>query len=130
MTSATDGAAGERSVAPSVLVHAPDLMDRSRISAAVPAARFVGSAAALVGSVGANSDEDVLVILDLARAGAVAAIAALVAMRVGRVGGLRVIGFGSHVDEDLLASARQAGADEVLARSVFFRRLGDLGNDH
>jgi hypothetical protein len=38
----------------------------------------------------------------------------------------RVIGFGSHVDRDLLAAARAAGCDQVLARSAFFSRLPQL----
>jgi len=40
--------------------------------------------------------------------------------------GARVIGFGSHVDTDLLAAARLAGCEEVLARSAFFSRLDEL----
>jgi hypothetical protein len=39
-----------------------------------------------------------------------------------RLGAVRTVGFASHVDDDLLAAARAAGCDEVLARSVFFRR--------
>jgi hypothetical protein len=37
--------------------------------------------------------------------------------------GIRVIGFGPHVDDELLQAARTAGVDEVLPRSAFFRRL-------
>ena len=38
----------------------------------------------------------------------------------------RTIGFGSHVDTDVLAAAREAGCDEVLPRSQLFRRLPEL----
>lgn len=38
----------------------------------------------------------------------------------------RTLGFVSHVRVDLIAAARQAGADEVLARSTFSERLGDI----
>ena len=32
----------------------------------------------------------------------------------------RILGYGSHVDHDLLKEARAAGCDRVLARSAFF----------
>lgn len=35
----------------------------------------------------------------------------------------RVIAFGSHVDVDLLAAARQAGCDRVMPRSQFVKQL-------
>ena len=38
----------------------------------------------------------------------------------------RVVAFGSHVDRDLLDSASQAGADDVLPRSAFVRLLPSL----
>jgi len=37
--------------------------------------------------------------------------------------GVRVIGYGSHVDAARLKAARQAGCDEVLPRSAFFEGL-------
>ena len=37
-------------------------------------------------------------------------------------------GFAAHVEEELMAAASTAGCDEVLARSVFFRRFPDLAN--
>lgn len=98
-----------------VIVLAPDLMDRSRISAALPGARFVHSAAEL-----AHADPDALVLVDLHRAGVLDAVAAL---------DNHVIGFGSHVDDALLDEARAAGCAEVLPRSRFFRRLADLAGE-
>lgn len=40
--------------------------------------------------------------------------------------GLRTIAFASHVHVDLIAAARQAGADEVMPRSAFAGRLADI----
>jgi len=42
--------------------------------------------------------------------------------------GARTVGFAAHVDEELIAAASAAGCDEVLARSVFFRRFPDFVN--
>ena len=39
---------------------------------------------------------------------------------------IRTIGFVSHVHTDTIAAARQAGIDEVLARSAFTDRLGEI----
>ncbi len=92
-----------------IVAYAPDLMDQTRLRAA---------GAAIVRTVDelAGVDAD-LVLVDLGRPGVLDA--------VGRIQG-RVIGFGPHVDRELLAAAEAAGCDEVLARSVFFRRLPDL----
>ncbi len=82
-----------------------DLMDQSRIRAAVPAVTFVRDPAATAGA-------DV-VIVDLARnASRVAEVRAATAGRI--------VAFGPHVDGDTLTAARDAGADAVLARSRFF----------
>ncbi|MDQ1479412.1 MAG: hypothetical protein QOI44_273 [Actinomycetota bacterium] len=83
-----------------------DLMDRSRISAALPDTTFVRDAAACAGA-------DV-VIVDLARSG----------RHVGAVRdaapAARIVCFGPHVDEEGANAARAAGADVVLPRSRFF----------
>jgi hypothetical protein len=85
----------------------PDLMDRSRLSGAVPGVVFVADAAAI-------GDAD-CVVIDLARhLGAVAEVRRIAP-------GARVVAFGAHVDEDALAAARDAGADVALPRSRFFR---------
>ena len=84
-----------------------DLMDRSRVSSAVPDVVFASDPAA---SVGAD-----VVIVDLARyAEAVAAVRA-------STPSARVIAFGPHVEDELLRRARTDGAKIVLARSQFFR---------
>ena len=40
--------------------------------------------------------------------------------------GIRTLGFVSHVQTDVIAAARAAGIDEVMARSAFSERLGQI----
>jgi hypothetical protein len=84
-----------------------DLMDRSRVSAAVPDAVFASDPAAC-------TDADVVVI-DLARHSAAVAAVRAAAPSV------RILAFGPHVDDQLLDGARAGGADVVVTRSQFFR---------
>lgn len=90
---------------------APDLMDRSKITAALPGCTVVARVADL--------GQAPVVIVDLSRPGVLDAITRLVGE------GRRVIGFGSHVDRPTLDAARQAGA-EVVVRSAFFSRVGEV----
>jgi hypothetical protein len=39
---------------------------------------------------------------------------------------VRTLGYVSHVDSVTIAAARQAGVDDVLARSAFAGRLGEI----
>ena len=39
---------------------------------------------------------------------------------------VRTLGYVSHVDANAVAAARQAGIDQVLARSAFAERLGEI----
>jgi len=39
---------------------------------------------------------------------------------------IRTVGFVSHVQTELIEAARQAGVDEVLARSAFTTRLAEI----
>jgi CheY-like chemotaxis protein len=39
---------------------------------------------------------------------------------------IRTLGYVSHVQSDIIAAARHAGCDEVLARSAFSDKLGDI----
>jgi len=84
-----------------------DLMDRSRIAAALPATRFVADSSAV------GNDAE-LIVIDLARAAP--AIAELRATRPGA----RILAFGSHVDREAAAGAEADGAHLVLTRSKFF----------
>lgn len=90
-----------------VIAWVPDLMDRSRFP---PGVEFVTDPARL-------SEPADLVIIDLARLPSLEVLGSIVAPTVG---------FAPHVDGDLAEAARQAGCDDVLARSVFFRRVADI----
>jgi len=90
-----------------VVAYVTDLMDRSKVQSALDGVTFARDPHAATGA-------DV-VIVDLARFGdAVATIRAAAP-------GARIVAFGPHVDDELLERARAAGADTVLARSLFFR---------
>lgn len=84
-----------------------DLMDRSR---------FAGLDVSFVDRASEARDAE-LVIVDLDRCADVTGFGALPG---------RTVGFGSHVDAGALAAAESAGFDEVMARSVFFRRLREI----
>jgi hypothetical protein len=94
-----------------VWVFAPDLMDRSRLLAAHPGAVVAATPDELLAAPASAT-----VLVDLRRPGVLEV--------VGRLAGVHTVGFASHVDRELIAAAEAAGCDEVLARSVFFRRYG------
>ena len=96
-----------------IVAFVPDLMDRSKITAAGADVQFVSSPAALEAAAAGAT-----VVVDLSRPGVLEVLPSL--------RGRRVVGFGSHVDRDLLDRARAAGCTEVLARSVFFARVAEL----
>ncbi|MCC5950527.1 MAG: hypothetical protein JJU45_00375 [Acidimicrobiia bacterium] len=108
---------GERSTDAVVVAFVPDLMDRSKVAAALgERCRFVRTAAELV----SEARGAALVVADLSRPGAIEAVISLEP-------GPRVVCFAPHVDDDVLAVAAGAG-HEALARSAFFRRLGELAS--
>jgi hypothetical protein len=90
---------------PRVVALVVDLMDRSRIGAAIPGAEFVRDPTACAGAA--------VVVVDLAREPDLGALRAAAPEA-------RILAFGPHVDDDRLEAARAAGADLVLARSRFF----------
>lgn len=67
-----------------------------------------------------------LVIFDLnsGKADPIATVAALKGDP--ELGGIRTLGFVSHVHTGLIESARAAGIDDVMARSAFAGRLEDI----
>src|SRR5205814_1747826 len=86
-----------------IVAYVPDLMDRSKVSAAAgDRVRFVASPGELE-EAAAGGD---LVVVDLSRPGVLDALS--------RITTTTTIGFGSHVDTELLDAARQAGCDTVL----------------
>jgi DNA-binding NarL/FixJ family response regulator len=84
-----------------------DLMDRSKIEAAVPDVVFTLDGTADV------------VIVDISRS------AQLVAEIRAEMPAARIVCFGPHVDDAAADAARAAGADVVLPRSRFFRDPAD-----
>jgi hypothetical protein len=92
-----------------VVALASDLMDRSRITAAIPGAAFARDVA------GCTAEAADVVIVDLAR------FASAVGELRRALPNARIVAFGPHVDEDATAAARVEGADVVWPRSRFFR---------
>jgi CheY-like chemotaxis protein len=67
-----------------------------------------------------------LVIFDL-NSGRLAAIEAVAAMKADpALRSIRTLGYVAHVDSDTIDRARAAGIDQVLARSAFSERLGEI----
>ena len=97
-----------------VAAYVPDLMDRSKVAAAVPDATFVNDPSQL-----ADVEAD-LVVLDLSRPGAVDVLPKLRA---------HTVGFCRHTMRDVIAAAEDAGCDLVLVRSEFFARLPEVLGD-
>ncbi|HEX4979610.1 MAG TPA: hypothetical protein VFV35_06060 [Acidimicrobiales bacterium] len=99
-----------------IAAYTPDLMDRSKISAAAAAGSheltYVGAPEALVGLAGVD-----LVVVDLSKRGAAAVLPDLAG------GSVRVLAFASHVDIPRIGAAAGVG---VLPRSKFFGSLADL----
>ncbi len=91
-----------------IVAHVPNLFDRSRFGGQVT---FVDS-----GAEAAAVAPD-LVIVDLDRCEDIEGFV---------LDGVQVVGFGPHVDSELHRRATDAGYSDVLARSVFFKRLPGL----
>ena len=109
-----------------ILCVVDDLMFSTKISSA---AKAVNAALGFERTPGAvleriRSDRPSLVIFDLnsSRLMPIETIRAIKADADLR--GTRTLGYVSHVQSDVIASARAAGCDEVLARSAFSERLG------
>ena len=111
-----------------VIAGVSDLMMASKIRSAAAASRvavtFAGDAAGLLNAARNGAPRLVLLDLDDRRLNAVEVLSAIRSDQA--LASLRVLGFVSHVRADLIAAARQAGIDEVLARSAFVARLPEL----
>ncbi len=92
-----------------------DLMDRSRILAAVPDATVVRDLQAQ------ELADAAVIVLDLA-----AGIAPGDAVKIGPP----VVAYGAHVDSQALQAAVEAGCVEAVARSRIFRRVNRLLDEH
>jgi DNA-binding NarL/FixJ family response regulator len=111
-----------------VLVAVDDLLFSSKIRATAKQAgvelAFARTPEEILGQ--ARTQKPALVIFDL-NSGKTDPIATIAAMKADpELAGLRAIGFASHVHTDLIAAARNAGADQVLPRSAFAGNLADI----
>ena len=76
----------------------------------------------LAGPTGGAAPAAAQVIVDLNAS----AVDVMEAIRLAKQHGARVVAFLSHVQVNLAAAAREAGADQVLARSAFVERLPQI----
>jgi len=111
-----------------VIVAVDDLMFSSRISSAAKALgveiAFARSPEAVVAAVRERSPRLVILDLNSQRVRPLEAVAALKADAA--LASVPTVGFVSHVQADLIAQARAAGIDQVLARSAFVQQLSKL----
>jgi CheY-like chemotaxis protein len=111
-----------------ILCVVDDLMFSVKISSAAKAANvplmFERTPGAVLDRV--RTERPSLVIFDLnsSRLAPIEAIAAIKGDEALR--GTRTIGYVSHVQTNVIAAAREAGCDEVLARSAFSEKLGAI----
>lgn len=111
-----------------ILVVVDDLMFSVKISSAAKAVNapiaFERAPAAVLPRI--RDERPSLVIFDLnsSRLRPIETIAAL--KRDPALAGTRTVGYVSHVQSDVIAAARAAGCDEVLARSAFSEKLGAI----
>ncbi len=99
-----------------------NLMDRSRIEQPVErsGAKLVVWPVRVAGNIDPGGPLPALALIDLSVPDALVAVETLVQA------GVRVVAYGPHVNRDALRSAGRLGAEQVLARSVFFEKLADL----
>jgi PleD family two-component response regulator len=85
---------------------------------------FERSPEQVLDSIRSKSPRLVIFDLDSAKMRPMDAIAAMKADR--SLWNIPTLGFVSHVHDDVIAQAREAGVDQVLARSAFVDRLGSI----
>ncbi len=111
-----------------ILCVVDDLMFATRISSAAKAVQaaiaFERTPANVLPRI--RTEHPSLVIFDLnsSRLQPIETIAAI--KRDTDIGATRTLGYVSHVESEVIAAARAAGCDEVLARSAFSAKLGDI----
>ena len=111
-----------------ILAIVDDLMFSSKIKTAASqlgvAVAFARSSAAALATM--RERAPALVILDLnnPRTDPLGTVAAM--KRDPATASIRTVGYASHVQTDVIDAARQAGVDEVMARSAFTARLAEI----
>ncbi len=114
------GAAKAGAFRPTVGLLSIDLMDRSKIEPIVASAGFGLTVWRGKQDLAAGFDRPAVAFADLAHPDADAVI------RILADAGVRVIGFGPHVDDLAMVRARALGAADAVPRSVFFRSVDRL----
>jgi PleD family two-component response regulator len=111
-----------------VLAIVDDLMFASKIkTAAGPlgvTVAFARSSAAAMTAIRENAPTLVIVDLNNPRTDPLGTVAAM--KRDPATMAIRTVGYVSHVQTDVIEAARQAGVDEVMARSAFTTRLPEI----
>ena len=111
-----------------VLAMVDDLMFASKIKTAASqlgvAVTFARSSAAALAAM--KDSAPALVILDLnnPRTDPLGTVAAM--KRDPATASIRTVGYASHVQVDVIDAAREAGVDEVMARSAFTSKLTEI----
>jgi len=107
-----------------VIVVAADLFFQSKIRATAEVTgaevAFISSASELKSALDSGGVDLIVVNLEAKSPDPMAGIA------LARAGGVRSVGFANHVYEDLMARARAAGCDQVLAKGAFAKELAGL----
>jgi CheY-like chemotaxis protein len=112
-----------------ILAAVADLMFSSRIRAAASAAGAPVEFARTAGDVLERAREGYpsLVLFDLNAGASLDPIGTIARFKADdRLRAIPLVGFVSHVETEVIAAARAAGIDEVLARSAFVARLPEL----
>ena len=111
-----------------VIVAVDDLLFASRISSAAKALgveiEFARSPDAILEAVRTKAPRLVILDLNSLKVRPLEAVAALKADAA--LAAVPTLGFVSHVQADLIAAARHAGVDQVMARSAFVTQLPQL----
>jgi PleD family two-component response regulator len=111
-----------------IIVAVDDLMFASRISSAAKALgveiAFARSPEAIVEAVRTKAPRLVIFDLNSVKVRPLEAVAALKADAA--LASVATVGFVSHVQTELITAARDAGVDQVMARSAFVTQLPQL----
>jgi CheY-like chemotaxis protein len=111
-----------------ILAIVDDLMFTSKIKTAANqlgvAVAFARSSAAALTDMRANPPALVILDLNSLRTDPLGTVAAMKADPA--LAAIPTVGFASHVQTDVIEAARHAGVGEVMARSAFTQRLGDI----
>jgi len=111
-----------------VLAIVDDLMFASKIKTAARqlgvTVAFARSSADALAAMRANTPALVILDLNNPRTDPLGTVAEM--KRDPATASIRTLGYVSHVETDLIEAARQAGVDEVMARSAFTTKLAEI----